>query len=236
MKDVWFGITYWWRGWVLILRGRGMLFWAMIPFLLSVGLLISTAWWIWGWLNQFVMMFMGLSWVQAMGDWGAWLYYPLLAMVGIIGMVGVVLGIYVLHGVLATPFYSYLAEVTAKRVGLNNIQKVSWWRLIQMTVVKFFFLLSAGFVLFVMSWIPGLNLLAMALTFLLLAYDTCDYAFDVVNWGLRKRFRFLAREFKLWLGMALGLGLTLLLPGLILLVIPGAIAGATLLLKERHGS
>ena len=82
-------------------------------------------------------------------------------------------------------------------------------------------------------FVPVLNLLAVSAAMLLLAFDSMDYSFETLGWGLRQRLRYLRREWVQWSGMAAGLALTLLLPGLTLLVIPGAVVGAAMLVKAE---
>jgi CysZ protein len=93
-----------------------------------------------------------------------------------------------------------------------------------------------GVFLFVLSFIPVINLLAVAAAMFLLAFDCMDYALEARRLKFRQRLRYVFRNKAQWAGMATGLALTLLLPGLTLLVIPGAVTGAALNLKETDES
>ncbi len=70
---------------------------------------------------------------------------------------------------------------------------------------------------------------------MVLAFDSLDYSFEALGMGFRERLRYLIKEWSQWFGMATSLALTLLMPGLTLLIIPGAVVGAALILKEQNG-
>jgi uncharacterized protein involved in cysteine biosynthesis len=85
--------------------------------------------------------------------------------------------------------------------------------------------------LFVFSFVPGINVLAFVLTLMMLSFDCMDYTFDAMGLGLRDRLLYLTARWQQWAGMATSLALTLLVPGLTLLMVPGAVVGAAVIFK-----
>jgi uncharacterized protein involved in cysteine biosynthesis len=150
--------------------------------------------------------------------------------------------VYVFQALAAVPFNSLLAARTLRQLGksvdearLKREWMVHTLRMIAVSLVKSVFLLCAGLLFFLLSFFPILNLLALAGTFLLLAGDCMDYSFEAMGFGLGRRAGYLFSHRMQWAGMATGLGLTLLVPGLTFLVIPGAVAGAAMIFKGNDG-
>lgn len=213
---------FWALGWRHILAHRRLLALAVMPLLISTagaGVLLAALW------NHLP---------QWQGFWYEFLYYPLLIGAGLLAFVMSIYTVYILQSLIAVPFYSLLAERTLE--SMQKRPKGGGWRralaMLKSGAVKSIALLLLGALLFVLSFVPVLNLLAVAAAMLLLAFDSMDYAFETLGWGLRQRLRYLKREWVQWFGMAAGLALTLLVPGLTLLVIPGAVVGAALLVKS----
>ena len=229
------GVLFWALGWRHIFASRHLLTLAVVPLLIATagaGFLLVALWnHLPLWLGDLVLRWIG----EGQGFWHDLLYYPLLISAGLLTFVMSIYTIYILQSLIAIPFYSLLAERT-----LESMQKRpkggGWGRALAMLksgAVKSIALLLLGPLLFVLSFVPVLNLLAVSAAMLLLAFDSMDYSFETLGWGLRQRLRYLRREWVQWSGMAAGLALTLLLPGLTLLVIPGAVVGAAMLVKAE---
>jgi CysZ protein len=101
------------------------------------------------------------------------------------------------------------------------------------SLLKTLLLLAVGFILFVFSFLPVLNFFAVGGALMILALDCMDYSLEALGYGFRQRMAYFVKNPAQWLGMSLGLGLTLLVPGLTLLVIPGAVTGAALIVKDE---
>lgn len=146
--------------------------------------------------------------------------------------------VYVFATVVGSPFYRLLAAKTLERLGFVRNQKnlssriVHSSKMMVATVMRAIVLLTCAVVLFVLSFIPGLNVLTTFFGFILVAFDITDYALELKGYHLVQRFRFLLRAWPEYLGMAAFITLTALIPGLIVLLMPFAIVGATIVVHK----
>ena len=85
---------------------------------------------------------------------------------------------------------------------------------------------GVGIVIFIFSFIPFLNIVGAFIAFLIVAFDCFDYSMEVKLMKLKERLEYFRTHFTTFSGMALMLGLTLLVPGLTLLLLPCAVIGA----------
>jgi uncharacterized protein involved in cysteine biosynthesis len=235
MADFGRGLTFWLHGWTYLFGHRRLLAVAMLPMLISFFFCFLVIWLTWTHVGLWVQQLIGLILGQATGWWYDLLYYPLAVGGGILVFLATIYVAFVVHNLVAIPFYSLLADRTLVQLGKKRGDS-SWrssLRLLRVGVLKSILLLAMGVVLFVFSFVPFLNLLAVTGALMILAFDCMDYAFDGVGFSLRQRLGYLLREWAQWLGMAAGLALTLLVPGLTLLIVPGAVVGSALILKDR---
>lgn len=243
MKDFIQGLNAWLIGWKTILTKRQLMVVAMIPFMITFLAAVASTWLIWVYYPiVFAAMTAGLATLMPQMVFDV-LYYPMLWAVGLVIVVGILYVVYVLHAVFAMPFYSLLAERTLQLHGKGPENFTSWrqWSrhmvtMLRVSAVKGFILACLGVILFIASFIPVVNIVAVTVTLLLLAFDCMDYSLEAKRMRLRQRIRYVFQHKAQWAGMAVGLALTLLLPGLTLLVIPGAVCGAALILKDTHES
>jgi uncharacterized protein involved in cysteine biosynthesis len=105
--------------------------------------------------------------------------------------------------------------------------------MLRVSLLKSLALLPLGFCLFVFSFLPVLNLISLAGAMMVLAFDCMDYSLEALGLGFRRRIRYMRRHLAQWLGMWGGLAWTLIVPGLTLLIIPGAIVGAAMVVKSE---
>ncbi|MBX3020713.1 MAG: EI24 domain-containing protein [Bdellovibrionales bacterium] len=228
------GLTFWWRGWGHLLKHRSLLSVAIMPLILSGLFAFGFVWLIFSYLPFWVHSLIGAVIGIAAGFWYDLIYYPLIIGGGLVVFVAALYVSFLLLRLVAVPFYALLAERTLNQLGKTT--DTSWPTLLRMfrsCLVKTLILLLIGVVLFVFSFVPVLNVLAIAAALFIMAFDCMDFAFEACGMGLRKRVTYLIRERAQWSGMALGLALTLPIPGLTLLVIPGAVVGCALILKEH---
>ena len=229
------GLLCWAHGWRYIMTQPRLLMLSAVPFFLGlVGsvVVLNFAWAIipFGINGLLVFFHLNEGWVHDL------LYYPLMVGAGLLYFVLGIFAVYVLTSLIAVPFYALLADRTLARLHKKPVQ-LSWrvaLGLLAKGLVKTGVFLLVGLVLFVFSFLPILNVAAAAATMLLLAFDTMDYAFEGMGWGFRRRFKYVVREWPQWFGVAAGLALTLLVPGLTLLVIPGAVVGGALIVKSEN--
>ena len=229
------GLMFWWRGWGYLLSNRHLLVYALLPILFAVLFAGGAMWLVFTQLSGWVHALIGAVGGVAGGFWYDFIYYPLAVGGGIVVFVATIYVSYVGQKLFAVPFYSLLAEKALVQLGKKP--QTSWANAIRMFksgLVKAVLMLAAGLILFVFSFVPLLNVLAIACALLILATDCMDYSFECMGMGLRQRMAYLWRERVQWAGMAAGLALTLPVPGLTLLVIPGAIVGSAMILKVRE--
>ncbi len=214
---------------------------AYIPILINT-LLFSAA--IWFGVSQFDYWMTALSpawlpgWLETAFMWILW---PLFAVLIIIV---VFFTFTILANIVAAPFNGLLAEAVEKRLSNQPPPEQTMLQLIADTprmiwneIRKLGYLLKWMIPLLLLSWIPGLNLIAPLLwigfSSWTLALDYHDYPLGNHLLGFPEQ-RALLRQKR---GLALGFGMTTLgatmIPVINFLVIPAATAGATQLYVER---
>ena len=146
--------------------------------------------------------------------------------------------------VVAAPCNSLLAERTLIMAGavedrpfeLGRWLKVSA-KMLFVGLMKSMVFLFFGILIFVCSFIPILNFVSSFAAFLIMAFDSSDYSFEIMEMSLRERFRFFQNHFPEFAGMASFLGLTVFVPGTTLLLLPFSVVGAALTLSDlKKGS
>lgn len=212
-------------GWRFIKQNSPLWKWLWIPWLINLSLLVT------GWFFGVVLV---MEWVTAAVAAflvpGTFLYglllYPLMI---ILGLGFVLVWIFVILAVstaVSGPFNSILAEKCLKLRG-QQIQMPSFWHLIRASLLKAIFLAGLGCMVFVCSFIPGVNVVAAMVSLFLLAADIYDYVGEAQGFSLAKRLTIIRERFALLLGLAMALSLTLFIPGLTVLLLPVTVAGAS---------
>lgn len=238
-KEFYVGLLFWMKGWRHLLSHRKLLALALLPLMIAVAAAAALGWLVWNYLPAWAH---SLAYgVKLSHLWSEVLYYPLLISMGLLIFISLIYGIYLLQSLIAVPFYSFLADRTLGELGKKPDDSRQWkeWaahtaRMIRVSLIKTAILLMAGIVFFMFSFLPILNFFAMAGALLILASDCMDYSLEALGFGLRRRLSYFLKNWAQWFGMATGLALTLLVPGLTLLVIPGAVVGAALIVKNER--
>lgn len=232
MNELTQGLGAWANGWKTILTHRSLFLITLIPFTISFLGAVASIWLIWVYYPPIVQSMLGAWMGLTEGTWFAVLYYPLAWLGGLLVSLLILYVSYGLHMILAAPFYSLLAEKALKIAGKQATTRLGFFAMFRAALLKGLIFLFCGIVLFICSWIPGVNFLTVGGTLLLMAFDCMDYSLEASGLTLRRRWHYVRAHKGQWIGMAGGLALTLLLPGLTLLVIPGAVVGAALTLEE----
>src|SRR6185369_11713891 len=84
--------------------------------------------------------------------------------------------------------------------------------------------------------IPGLGIIAAILGVFLLTYELFDFSFDACHMTFKQRIAFIKAHLGLIVGWSTALGLTTLIPGINILIMPGSVVSAAWLfykLKEE---
>lgn len=227
------GLLYWCRGWGWLWRSRALGFYAVLPFLLAIVFFISVLWisihYLSFWTHHFVAMILPSHEV-----WSGLLYYPMWLTLFLLTFISVVYLAYLVHIILCGPFYSLLAERALHDLGKRDSNRFHFSIHVMIaSLVKAALFLTVGAVVVLFSFVPVVNVAGFALALLILAFDTMDYSFEAMNMSLTQRVRYFGAHFWQWLGMAVSLALTLIIPGLTLLILPGAVVGAAMILEKN---
>jgi CysZ protein len=229
------------RGFFLIMGSRRLMMFALMPFLLGAVLLFYgfyLAWQYVPFLVEHILLWFSLTaalYVQIAYGVALFLIWPMV-------IVSLFFFSFMIIKLLSAPFYSLLAERTLEELGARPSQgfTLGRWLIVsvRMFVISLFELvlfLALGIFLLVLSIIPGVNILSTFGYFLIIAFDSMDYAFEVQRMGLTARFRFFMTYFVEFTGLAVSFSLVFLLPGLNFFLFPAAVVGATdLLVRIRN--
>lgn len=211
----------------------GLLAWAIIPFIIDLLILIFGFHWGKGQIPGWRDKVMGLVFSDPSG-WIYTLLSPVLSLLFWMAFIGVLLyGTFLLATIVASPFNAIIAEKTLSHYGFLQNSPFNWaqWvtvslRMFLISLIRVIVFAIIGVVLFILSFIPLLNLLASFVTFLIIAFDCMDYSFEVKQMSLSQRFKYFKNHLPEFCGMATMLGFSLLVPGLTLLLLPSSVAGS----------
>lgn len=211
---------------------------AFIPFIVDLLLIIVGLTIGFGQLGGFVAA--GMSWLGLAEVTGLLAFFTsilsaiLWVLMALAFLALIFFAVYLAAGLVAAPFNALLAEKTLMKMGAlpNRKFQLGPWlkttgRLFGVGLVKTFVFLMAGGILAVLAFIPVLNILASFGLFLIMSFDSADYAFESLEMGLRERFAFFSSFRYEFAGCALALGLTLAVPGLNLVLFPAIVVGAS---------
>jgi len=233
IKHFFLGFGYFSKGWRLFKSVPGIKVWIIIPFIIDL-ILISVLF-SWGlpktsvWSQKAVgMIISSESWIYNI------LYYPLKLLTVIGFMAIVLLGFYLLATIIAGPFYSIVVEKVHIHLGFKKEKPMGFneWvrlniRMLVISLVRALLFALFSMALFVLSFFPVINLVAAFCAFLIMAFDVADYSFEIAEMGLKERLGYFRDNIAAFSGMACFLGITLIIPGLILLIMPINVLGAT---------
>ncbi|NJL25325.1 MAG: hypothetical protein HC902_09195 [Calothrix sp. SM1_5_4] len=111
------GLLFWWHGWRYLLGRRGLLVFAVLPMLISSAFAFGFLWLMYSriglWAESFVSAAIGLS----SGFWYDLVFYPLVFGGWSRDFLFALYLVYILHALVAIPFYSLLAERTLRQEG-----------------------------------------------------------------------------------------------------------------------
>ena len=234
------GIGYFFAGLNLIFR-PGLRKFVIAPILINTLLFIGGLFWlvsvIDGWMASI------FSWVP---DWLSFLQYILWPFIFILLLLGVFYTFGLVANLIAAPFNGYLSEqVEVLLKGRSTAASFSWrhffWlvpRSVGRELQKLAYYLPRALVLFLLSFVPGLGVITVPLWFLFSAWmftiqyydypmDNHDYRFDEVRQQT-------ARQPITSMSFGIVGSFALMIPIVNFLVMPAAVAGATLFWLEDY--
>ncbi len=236
-KDFVQGLNVWLIGWRTLFSTKSLLVVAIIPYMISLVSAVASIWCAWVY-YPLILATLTPAWVDGLtGVWRTLIYYPMAFIGGFVALMASLYIVYVLHALVAIPFYSALAERTLKLLGKSRGGLSPFnLHMLRVGLVKSVIFLFLGVIIFAFSFVPVLNIITLAGTLSLLAFDCMDYSLEARGLGFRQRLNYALTNKAQWAGMAVALALTLLIPGLTLLVIPGAVVGAAVILKDKKAN
>ncbi len=239
-KRVYIGIAHLLEGAKLIASEKSIRKWAIVPFMIDILLVISGIGFglasISGWVTS-ALAFVGLT---GGGFFASLLFYLFSAVLWVGYLIVVIYGTFLVATVVAAPFNSLLAERTLMHLGVIEEKpfRLGAWistslKLLMIGLIKSMIFAFVGIFIFIASFIPILNIASSYVALLIMSFDSMDYSFEVREFGLRKRFHYFQSRFPEFTGMAGSLALTIVVPGLTLLVLPCSVVGAAIVMKNQ---
>lgn len=236
------------RGANYLLRGAAMLpqpglrRFVLVPLIVNVLLFIGAIWLL---VNQFsVLIDYWLGFIPDWLDFLYWLFWPLFAL---LVLVGVYYGFSIVANLIAAPFNGFLSEKVENRLRGEPVTDEGWGEVVKMIpralqreLHKLAYYLPRFLLIFVLTFIPGVNLLAPLLWFLfgawMMSIQYCDYPMDnnKVSFNQMRQLMKAKRVTSVGFGGMVQLGM--LVPVLNLFVMPAAVIGATLYWVEEYAN
>ncbi|MBP0047163.1 sulfate transporter CysZ [Marinobacterium sp. AK62] len=233
------GASYLLRG-AAMLPQPGLRRFVLVPLLVNVLLFVGAIWLL---IEQFsVWVDYWLSFVPDWLDFLYWLFWPLFALVV---MVGVYYGFSIVANLIAAPFNGFLSEKVERQLRGDPITDEGWMavlamipRALQRELHKLAYYLPRFLVILVLTFIPFITPLAPLLWFLfgawMMSIQYCDYPMDNNRVSFRQMKELLKARRVTSVGFGALVQLGMLIPVVNLIVMPAAVIGATLYWVEEY--
>jgi CysZ protein len=240
MQNLIRGARYLIQGFSLI-NQPGVRRFASLPMLINTVLFSAAIWFglahFGGWLDSLMPSWLP-AWLESVLEWVLWpIFVLLLALI-------VFFTFSVVANILAAPFNGILAEMVERNIAGTTPPDMPWAQVVKDApkmigneLRKTAYLLMWVVPLFLLSWIPVINLVTPALWLLFsswtLALDYHDYPMGNHLLDFRRQRKILRQNRSLALGFGGATMLATMIPIVNFLVIPAAVAGATVLYIEN---
>jgi uncharacterized protein involved in cysteine biosynthesis len=242
------GLSHARAGLLYLMKNKSLIKWAVAPllvgFLLFFVFIVSGFGLISGWVaSALAVVSSGLGWIGLGGVTFLMTFANVVisGLLWVIYLVVVIYGTYLITTIVAAPFNSLLAEQTLMVAGAIEDKKFEVGRWVSVTlkmlmigIVKSIIFLLLGLIIFACSFVPILNIISSFCALLIIAFDSMDYSFEILEMSLSQRFRFFQNHFLHFSGAASFLGLTLFIPGITLLILPFSVVGSAVALAEMR--
>lgn len=236
------------RGAGYLLRGAAMLpqpgirHFVLVPLLVNILLFAGAIWLLVAQFGVWVDYWLGF--LPDWADFMSWLFWPLFAL---LVLVGVYYGFAIVANLIAAPFNGFLAEKVEKQLRGAPVTDEGWAavlamipRALQRELHKLAYYLPRFLLILVITFIPGVNLVAPLLWFLfgawMMSIQYCDYPMDNnrVSFAQMKQLMKARRVTSIGFGGLVQLGM--LVPVINLILMPAAVVGATIFWVEEYAS
>lgn len=238
------GFTIPFKGVWLILSHRSLWFYFFLTFLVSATFLFIGGAFGVVFLREVIpeVVQQALIWMGVDRDpfWRQVFRVPMSVGVWIVGVIVLLYFLVISARLLASPFYSCLAEKVyqiyfdSKKSPLLRDKFSLWLRTLWILVTRFLIFAVLGAFLFILSLIPIVNIIGVVGLLFLIACDFFDYGNEAAGASFRERVGFFWRERAMLLGFCINLGFVLLIPFANLLFFSAAVVGATQYIAIRN--
>lgn len=237
---------FWFKGWFWLFENPRYLWLVLAPWILGMALIVPIFIYMLPLfpdysqnLTEFVMNYSPADFLTTfIGITVYWILFVLMLI--FLATFGFIF-FYCVYILICPPFYSILVGAVLKNAGKITSPSITFkeWlylttKLFVISLMKGFIFLILGIVGFLVSFIPGLNFMGFVIAAVVVAFDSMDYSFEALNFGFGERFGYFSRHKDQLLTMSLSMGLTLLIPGLTFLALPGAVVGAALIVHRME--
>ena len=235
-RSLWYGLTLPYAALRLVLATRTLLFWSILPIVLTLVLYV----WVIGAVQDWAMAQI-VSTLRAWGwDPGGWIVWTIsLASQMVLILVGALTFAFT-STVVASPFNDVLAERTeavaepplppADSRGLRAQLRLVWIDLVKTVAAT-----AAGLIALLFAWVPGLNLLSFLVVCLLVCFQYTSYPQTRRRERLGRGFAFLLRHVWACSGFGASVSLLYAIPVVSSFTLPLAVVGGTLLVARAQG-
>ena len=225
------------KGTLMLLTSPKKFALAVIPFIFGFALLVGGIVWATQSLGTYVD-----DWLTQFEAISGFLFTTLSSLLIVFSWIGFItvafLFAYILISIFVGPFYSLLAEDVFRTEAESPSKSLSFRLVLMMMVlslIKASFFCFIALFCFIFSFIPVLNIVSTYILFLIIAFDTMDYAFEIDYLSLRQRFGFFFKHFWEFSGLALAILATTVLPGAFFVLLPGFVCGSSKMYIELAG-
>lgn len=226
------GFNYLVDGFKLVLS-PGLKRYFFIPFLLNIIFFFIIFWVAKIYINEFLLWMSGY-----LPRWLAWLNSILQVVFWLLFLVGMVFSFVTLANIIGAPFNTLLAEKVFSRLTGKDIPERKWLELIkdvprvvwrQCSLV--FYYLFFSLILFILCWVPVVQLVIPFIWLIwnawFFALQNLDYPSDIEQVSLDRLKQKMRRAKLTSLSFGFSILVLAMIPGINLIVIPAAVAGAT---------
>lgn len=224
-RDLFLGSQFFWKGVKWLRQHPFYLLLLFIPSLIGFGVMVGA----WTLFVEYRTDLVRTLLFEPGNSW-AWtlLYYLGKGLLYLTALVLVLLLGLLLTNIIAAPLYEVVSAAVERDV-YGSVEEISFWKslaLIPEELKKVLLIVICSIAIFL---IPGLNVLSLLATALMVGWDFYDYPMARRGWALRTRLAYVLKDF--W--KVLGFGFWLIIPLAQFIFVPLAVVGGTLMNLDR---
>lgn len=235
-RSIWFGFMLPYKATILILTNRKLLFWSLLPIILTTVLYIFGINALQKWAIDIFRNYIH-GWGLSPESWSAW---TLTLMATMVIWVVAALTFTFASSIVASPFNDILAEKSEHHIfpPLSPVTNSSFKQQIKLIMIdlgKTIAATAAAIIAMIFSMIPALNIVSFVIAFLLITFQYISYPQTRRGIGLRQGAKFLWKHIFACTGFGAVITMLFAIPFLASFVLPIAVVGGTLLYGKASG-